>query len=192
VRKLLSGAVMIACAYLWSSCTPTQPTPGDVIVSQTVTVGGQTGTPGASPSPGAGGSLPEGSRIAIFQFGQSCPSGVTVPANGTRQCKMGCTCDYTCTPKGPDGTDLPEAVHGPTATWAVEFGQDRVSVQRDNFNLRVRPVAPGEFGLACTVKNLTGRVDASVISSAADVVAMDGQPLPPGPPAMPGPMGPGK
>jgi hypothetical protein len=128
------------------------------LIGSTPTTGGQ------APSPAPGGDLPPNSRLAILQYGQTCPPGVTIPRNGTRECKMGCNCDYTCTPKFPDGTDIPSEIHGPIATWAVLAGGEHVSVRRDNFNLHVIPVSPGPFTLQCTVRNLVGIVDAAVVS----------------------------
>ena len=146
---------------LCAGCTRDPLIPNIFIGGDTIVVGGPSAVPSPSPSPG--GKLPEGSRIAVLQYGQTCPSGVTVPKNGTRECKMGCTCDWTCTPKGPDGTDLPESVHGPTATWAVLAGSEHINVSRANFNLQIKPVSLGTFTISCTVKDLTGTVDGAVV-----------------------------
>ena len=122
--------------------------------------GGQ--NPTASPSPTSG-DLPPGSRLAILMFGVSGPSGC-VKINA-RDIKNGCTGNITCTPKDANGLDLPEAIHGPNASWSVVSGQANVNVQRtDNpFNIDVRALALGSFALQCSVKNLTATVDFNVV-----------------------------
>ena len=177
---------VLACAIALHACTPTQPTPGDITIINTQTQGGGTG-PGASPSPGAGGELPPGSFIRIGLFGQSCPSGVTPPANGSRQIKLGCTGSITATPKDASGADLPAAVHGPSIAWSVPSGSGVVSVLADSepFNRSVKCLGLGVFSLAATVKGVTGSADFECVTSASvagEAEAMDGSPPPPGGP----------
>lgn len=203
MRKL-SAALLLCGAYLWSGCQPS-PTQPNVIVTQTQTVTGGTGSGPTGPSgPNQGGSLPPNSRAAIFMYGTlRCPSGVTPTQNGSRQIKLGCTTSWTCTPKDSQGNDLPAAVHGSApAFFGVSAGADNVTVSHpaEPFNLEIYGKALGPFTVTCTVKDVTGTVDGAVIAataSAFDVIAMDGQPLPPGPPKAPvapsgGPMGPGR
>jgi hypothetical protein len=160
-------AVLVACIAA-ANCQQPPPTQPDISIfnnNQAINQGGS--NPGSSPSPGAGGDLPAGSFIRIGMFGQSCPSGVTVPNNGSRQIKIGCTGQITATPKAADGSDLPASVHGPTIAWSVPAGSGVVNVLADSepFNRSVKCLGAGVFTLAATVKGVTGSADFECISA---------------------------
>ena len=164
------------------SCNPAPTGPGPInIYNQNTNNNGQPG-PGSSPSPGQGGELPAGSWVRVGMFGQSCPSGVTVPQNGTRQIKPGCTALITATPKAADGSDLPASIHGQLIAWSVPAGAGVVNVTADSepFNRSVRCLGLGTFTLSATVKGVTGTADFECIGGGAS--AMDGNPPPPYPP----------
>jgi len=163
MRKLLNtltaaGSILalLALAIAVIGCNPTQPSEVNVYNQNTAT--NNVGGPLASPSPGSGGTLPEGSNTPVFTFGQgSCPGGgVAMPNSGTL--KLGCEVAVTCTPKGPDGADLTPQVHGPIADFNVSGGAIRLTVSGDNpFNATAYAQAVGFSNISCTVKNVSSR-----------------------------------
>lgn len=154
------------CAVLLLSCEQDPPTLPDITVINTATNnnGGSNG-PSATPTPGTGGDLPAGAFLRQGIFGQSGASNCSGIPNSSRQVRVGCTANLTCTPKFADGTDIPASLHGPNATWTVLVGAERIEVRRtDNpFNLDIIGRQVGNFTLQCAVKNLTSTADYTVI-----------------------------
>lgn len=150
---LLLGLIFAAAAILPSlGCNPTPNDPSSIYIQNTNT-NIQGGAP--SPSPDAGGALPPGSSVPVFTVGGgSCPSGGTaMPNSGTL--KLGCSVWVTCTPKGPDGVDLSEAVHGPNVNWNVIGAALRLVPRGDNpFNQDAIAQSTGFAAISCTVKGL--------------------------------------
>lgn len=170
--KLAAGLV-VALSFL--SCTPQPPDGGDGncngICDSVFNLGGPTGaTP--SPSPGGGGSLPAGSRVAIFLFGQSCPANTTIPSNGAGVLLTSCVGFFTATPKGPDGTDLPAAVHGPNCAWQAS-GTITLTSTAEPFNRDGRCSGVGPSTLQATVKDVTGTRDFRCQTTAAGLTGGD-------------------
>lgn len=178
----IAGALVIG-GILLASCQQPPTQPDVTIINTNTATNNQGGNPGSSPSPGQGGDLPAGSWVRIGMFGQSCPSGVTVPSNGTRQIKLGCTASITATPKDQAGNDLPAAVHGTVIAWSVPAGSGVVNVTADSepFNRTVRCLGTGTFTLAATVKGVTGSADFECVASSSSEGARvlgDGLPFP--------------
>jgi hypothetical protein len=174
-------ALLLVVAVALVGCQPaTGPT---IINTNTATNNQQGGGANAPPAPGQGGELPAGSTVRVGMYGQSCPSGVTSPSNGSRQIKPGCTAFITATPKASDGTDLPSSVHGPTIAWSVPAGSGVVNVLADSepFNRTAKCIGVGVFTLSATVKGVTGSADFECLAS-ADVSASDAFPPPADPP----------
>ncbi len=71
---------------------------------------------------------------------------------------VGCSGKITATPKNRDGSNVPEAVHGPEIDWNVEFGSQflRIDDDANPFNKNVEGVLPGEFRVSATVCGVTG------------------------------------
>ena len=77
-----------------------------------------------------------------------------MPNSGTL--KLGCEVFVTCTPKGPDGVDLADSVHGPNADLNVSGGAIRLTPRGDNaFNYTAYAQAIGFASISCTVKNVS-------------------------------------
>lgn len=164
---LLITAASTTAVVGWA-CRPVVTTPDIVIYAGNNN--GPSTTPGASPSPGPTGSLPEGARIRVGVYGQSCPPGVTPPNNSQGQIKVGCTAFITASPKFADGTDIPSTVHGSVITWAYLSGNGSTADCRgdpaNDFNRICVGRSPGPLVLQATVKNVTGVAELQVIGLA--------------------------
>lgn len=124
--------------------TITQPTPSP------------TPTPVATPSPGSS-AIPAGSYVRVGMFACSCPAARTCSSNSAATLQVGCTAELTATPKGPDGTDLPSSVHGPSVAWSV-VGKGAVVQcapwKAEPFNLSCTALAVGSVGVSASVPGM--------------------------------------
>lgn len=189
LRPTFTMAAAVALALGLTSCdeppaAPTPVQPPAVTVTQIVNVG-QVPGPGTNPSPAPTNCVPEAiDSVRVNPFGYACPAGVTPPRNGSGEVPANCTAIFTATPKRPDGTDVPAALHGSNITWAVPIGSERVQLtdfgdQPFNKNVTVRPgSAPGEVQITATVCGKTGawigRTTAATASSSGGLAGADG------------------
>lgn len=150
-----------------TACTPTSPTTiNNTNTATNTSNGGNT----ASPSPGVGsGTLPPGSRVAIFMFGQSCPAGATPPSNGSGILLLQCVGFLTATPKDANGNDLDPAVHGPNCAWQSS-GTINLTSTAEPFNRDGRCSGAGPSTIQATVKDVTGTRDFRCQATAAGLV----------------------
>ncbi len=148
---------VVALAFT-QACNP--PTAPDInVFNQNTATNNNSGGGGngASPSPGTGGDLPAGSTVRVGLFGQSCPAGTTAPSNGSRSIIKGCVGFMTATPKDPNGTDIPAAIHGPSCAWRSDGSID-LSPAENAFNQDARCPDVGSSTVTATVKNVVGNV----------------------------------
>ena len=157
MKNALKILVLLSCAALLMCAPPTTPSGTTNTNTNIINITGPTPT---SPSPNAG-VLPPGSFIRIGMFGETCPSGVTVPSNGSRQIRAKCTASITATPKDGQGVDLPASVHGPNIAWSIPAGSGVANCLADSepFNRTCSCFGLGTFTLQATVKDLTGFAD---------------------------------
>ena len=166
-KEVMRVVVLSVITLSLVSCSPPLPLPPDGTNNTNTNIINIFGpTPVTSPSPGGSGELPPGSFIRVGMFGQTCPSGVTVPSNASRQVKPNCTASITATPKDGQGNDLPAAVHGPNIAWSIPSGSGVVNCLADSepFNRTCRCIGLGQFTLQATVKDLTGFADFECVS----------------------------
>lgn len=157
-QKLLTAAALIACAALAIvGCQPYPPTgPSNTTVNQNVNV--NVGQPGASPSPGAGGSV---ARVGIGKVsgGESCPAG-TQPSGLGDSVRIGCTAFLTCSPYSASGQELFDlAIIGAAPEkFDATSGGSLVQITphaSNGYNLDVKGLAKGAVAFTCTVKGVT-------------------------------------
>lgn len=119
----------------------------------------QSGTPEASPSPGTQANLPPGSRIVVADFGEQCSGGLT-QATDPNTVRVGCVAILTCTPKLPDGTDAPPALHGPApAFFGPISGSQNVDFHQwdsNPFNANSKILGGTASAYRCDVGGLSG------------------------------------
>jgi hypothetical protein len=158
-------AALIAAAALSYACTSVINTATGGTGGSVLGPGGVDG-PGASPSPAAG-ALPAGAFVRVGFFGISCPSGTSTPANGLRELPLPCRGFLTATPKYPDGTDIPAAVHGPACAWEVTIGASVVELQTtgEAFNRDATCRSTGPWSLKATVLNVSGEAGFTCVPS---------------------------
>jgi hypothetical protein len=169
-RSLVAPVGLVALLAL-SSCdwNPLKPDPAPVPPSTTVNVTNQTTvnvgtTPNASPTtaaPGAGGLvLPASVRVGVY--GQSCPREVAsrIPDNAENAIVVGCTADFTATPKRADGSMQTPAEHGTEVAWSISGAACRdtnaESPNSERFNRAIVGAARGTCVVCATVQGVTG------------------------------------
>lgn len=153
-------ALAAACMLAFASCTLNN----IIAPNQTVTIGPEeVGQSVGAPSSGSD-KLPDGSRVALFVTGQRCPAGVTPPAD-KKILKVGCTQDWTATPKLGE-QDLPPAVHGTACAWSVPIGSDKVALLESGvtvFNVGAKGLAPGSYRIMAQVKDKAAAADIEIV-----------------------------
>lgn len=135
---------------------PTEPD-GGTTVNQNVNVN-VGGTPGASPSPGAGGAV---ARVGIGKFGERCPAG-TAPSGNGAGVRVGCTADLTCSPYNANNQELFDLtiIGAAPTSFAAVSGQDNASFQQSGanpYNGEAVGRRAGTLTLSCTVKGVTSQ-----------------------------------
>ena len=155
---LVATAVLAVGALALPSCTvspPSQPS-GSVNVSQSQTVIVGNPNPNASPSPG-GGTI---HHVGVFNVGTE-GTAVKCVSTDPHLIHVGCRIWLTCTPKLSDGTDAPEAVHGPAPDFfGATTGTTFVAAEErsdSTFNINILGKAPGSATVGCTVKAVVSR-----------------------------------
>jgi hypothetical protein len=160
MRRSLALAVLVLVALVACDNPPAAPSIIITNNNNNTNNNGQ-GTPSPSPSPSAGAIA----RVTVGTFGQSCPAGVTPAAAGSRQMRVLCSYDVTCTPRDATGAQLPESVHGPDAAWSASpTGLVEILTGGSNaFNVIASARAPGVVTIACAVKGVTGSTQYEVV-----------------------------
>jgi hypothetical protein len=162
-KHFLTGALvaagLLAVAAI-PSCTlqpPAGPTGGTTNVSQNQTVIIGNPNPSASPSPGAGGTI---HHVGVFNVGTEGTAAKCVSTD-PHTLHVGCKIWLTCTPKFQDGTDVPEAVHGPAPdSFGATVGAAFVTIEErsgQTFDINVIGKAAGSSVISCVVKGIVSR-----------------------------------
>jgi hypothetical protein len=155
---------LFACGENNQSVIITQPPPLPLPVA--------TAPPSPTGQPGAGCIAP---AVRVGPFGFQCDASVPTPSNNSGLLPRGCTAVLTATPKYPDGTDVPAAIHGVNVAWAITAGQNVVTMSDfggEPFNRLIRPLSDttpdpadrssGTFTVTATVCGTVGSYTATV------------------------------
>jgi hypothetical protein len=168
VLFLVAGVlVSTACGehrWPWEVPPPTGPTTSNntTVIVNNGTTPNASATPGLAPGSTIGFVQPASVRVGIY--GQACPSEVRsqIPDNAQNAIVVGCTADFTATPKRADGSMQTPAEHGPDVTWSVQGASCRDMNAAPNdpnperFNRAITGAARGTCTVCATVQGVTG------------------------------------
>ena len=146
----LTGLLLAGLAML--GCNPYPPSaPSSTTINQNVNV--NLGTPGASPSPSAGGAI---ARVGI---GKVSETGCANPSGRGDAVRVGCEAFLTCSPFSASGQEIfdPAIIGAAPDSFQAVSGQDNATfIQRQSnaFNADARGVKVGPLVVQCIVRGV--------------------------------------